>query len=149
MKKTYEAWTENGDVTFVPAENISDLRERGLLGPDAKFLHRIEADTFEEALAVHYLRIGRKPFQPNGKPVKCPKGCGAYFYPESSGECPTAEGFVEQSELRKIPSAFTSPRDTRNSSLSVIPGLRNAKKKKGGRFSPPSLATQDSRLATS
>ena len=87
MKKAYEGWAENGSVTFTLAENIPDLRRRGLLESDAKFLHRIEADTFEEALAVHYLRTGREPFQP-GKPAQCPNGCGAYFYPEGSGECP-------------------------------------------------------------
>jgi hypothetical protein len=87
MKKVYEAWTEDGSVTFTLVENIPDLRQRGLIKPDAKFLHRIEADTFEEALAVHYLRRGME-FQPTGKPAKCPNDCGAYFYPEGSGECP-------------------------------------------------------------
>ena len=88
MKKAYEGWATNGSVTFTLVENIPDLRQRGLLEPDAKFLHRIEADTFEEALAVHHLRMGREPYWPTGKPAKCPNECGAYFYPEGSGECP-------------------------------------------------------------
>ena len=88
MKKAYEGWAAKGSVTFTLAENIPDLRQRGLLEPDAKFLHRIDADTFEEALAVHHLRIGREPYRPMGKPAQCPNGCGAYFYPEGSGECP-------------------------------------------------------------
>jgi hypothetical protein len=87
MKKIYEAWSEDGDTTFALAENILDQRQKGLLRPDAKLLYRIEADTFDEALAVHYLRHGWTPYQP-GKPAKCPNECGAYFYPESSGECP-------------------------------------------------------------
>lgn len=88
--KIYEAWSqdEGKDITFTLVENILDLRQRGLLSVDAKFLFRIEAATFEEALAVYHLRIGRLPFQPPGKPAKCPKGCGAYFYPEGSGDCP-------------------------------------------------------------
>jgi hypothetical protein len=88
MKKAYEGWASKGSVTFTLAQSIPDLRQRGLLEADAKFLHRIEADTFEEALAVHHLRIGREPYRPMGKPAQCPNGCGAYFYPEGSGECP-------------------------------------------------------------
>jgi len=95
MKKTFEAWTENSDITFTLAENISDLREKGLLRPDAKFLHRIEADTFEEALAVHYLRTGRKPFQPAGGPAKCPNGCGLTFIRKVAANARTAERFAE------------------------------------------------------
>ena len=37
-------------------------------------------------MAIDYLRNGDNPYQPAGKPVLCPKGCG--FYPEESGDCP-------------------------------------------------------------
>ena len=91
MKRIYEAWLDDKDgasVTFSPPEVIAELRDRGLLHLDAKLLHKIEADTMEEALAVHYIRMGWAPYQPHTKPAKCPNGCGAFFYPGGSGECP-------------------------------------------------------------
>ena len=87
MNKTYEAWAEQGSVTLASVENIADLRARGILGADARFLYRIEAGTFEEAMSVYSLRLGYGPYKPAGKPQLCPKDCGLYFYPEGSGEC--------------------------------------------------------------
>ena len=91
MKKIYEAWgEEEGDPgsTFASAENIQDMRTRGILSKDAKVVYRIEADTWEEAMAAHYIKQGRSPYVPEGEPSKCPNGCGGWFYPEGSGECP-------------------------------------------------------------
>jgi hypothetical protein len=91
MKKTYEAWSEeNGDPgsTFISADAVETMTSKGLLSKDARLVYRIEADTFEEAMAVHYIKQGWSPFVPAGKACKCPNGCGAIFYPEGSGECP-------------------------------------------------------------
>lgn len=85
MKKIYEAWTDDG-VLFSTVEGIAWHRQKGLLGESARFLHRVDADTHEEAMAVHHLKMGWEPYKP-GKPAVCPY-CGAYFYPEGSGECP-------------------------------------------------------------
>ncbi|HZT60936.1 MAG TPA: hypothetical protein VFA21_20195 [Pyrinomonadaceae bacterium] len=41
-----------------PVENIQELRLNGLLPKDARLLYRVEADTFEEALAVHHIKEG-------------------------------------------------------------------------------------------
>ena len=87
MRKTYEAWTEENSMTFSDLDGLQDQRLKGLLSAEAKLLHRIEADTPEEALAVHHIKLGYSPFVPMGKPAPCPKGCGAVFYPEGSGEC--------------------------------------------------------------
>ncbi len=88
MKKTYEAWLELcGDCTLALVVDIEDLRNRKLITSDAKILYRIEADTFEEALAIHHFRRGREPYYPEGKATLCPNGCGCYFYPEGSGDC--------------------------------------------------------------
>lgn len=95
MRNVYEAWAERdartgvwGTMTFGTIENIQDHRTKGLLAPTAELRHRVEVDTFEEALAVHYIKMGWSPFQPTGKPTPCPNSCGAFFYPEGSGECP-------------------------------------------------------------
>src|SRR5271169_140756 len=93
MRKVYEAWAE-GDgsnwksVSFGTTESIEEQRAKGLIDPNAKLRYRVEADTFEEALAVHYIKMGWSPFQPAGEPTPCPNSCGAFFYPEGSGECP-------------------------------------------------------------
>ena len=89
MKKTYEAWNdeEASATVFSPLENLALERSRGLLAK-AEFLHRIEADTHEEAQAVHHIKMGWAPYVPMGKPEVCPKGCGAMYYPKGSGECP-------------------------------------------------------------
>jgi hypothetical protein len=93
MRKVYEAWAEfDGPVwtsiSFGAIEGIEEQKAKGLIRPAAKLMYRIEADTFEEALAVHYIKMGWSPFQPAGKPKPCPNSCGAVFYPEGSGESP-------------------------------------------------------------
>ena len=50
MRKSCEAWTEETSMTFSDLESLEDQRLKGLLGSGAKLLHRIEADTSEEAL---------------------------------------------------------------------------------------------------
>ena len=92
MKKTYEAWIEDRDITFTLASNLCDLRQRGLLRPDAKFLHRIEADTFEEALAVHYLRLGKTAIPTSRRTCEVPQWLRCILL---------SEGKRRLSELRK------------------------------------------------
>jgi|SRR5215469_5061657 len=92
MRKTYEVWAE-GDapdctiITLATAEAIQEQRAKGLLSASAKLRYRIDADTWEEAMAVHHIKMGWSPYQP-GKAQPCPNDCGAVFYPERSGECP-------------------------------------------------------------
>ena len=90
MKKVYEAWRDeaNCSITFAPLAAIEEERARGGISDKAILLYRLEADTFEEAMAVHHIKMGWRPFVPMGEARECPKGCGAMFYPESSGECP-------------------------------------------------------------
>jgi len=89
MPKTYEAWIdeEEGVVTLGDLENVQWQRSKGLLKA-TRMLHRIEADTPEEAHAVHNIKMGWEPYVPIGKPAPCPRGCGGFYYPEGSGECP-------------------------------------------------------------
>jgi len=90
MKKIYEAWEdeENCYMPFAAAEGILEDRSRGLISANAKFLFRVEADTWEEALAVRNIKMGWSPYIPEGKPQSCPRECGSIFCPEGSGECP-------------------------------------------------------------
>jgi hypothetical protein len=90
MRKTYEAWIDEQEqcITFGDLDNIQWHRSHGGLRPVAKLLHRIEADTPEEAHEVHHIRMGWEPYVPMGDAAPCPKGCGALYYPHGSGECP-------------------------------------------------------------
>jgi hypothetical protein len=63
-----------------------EMRGKGLLPEAAELLWELTADTPEEASAIHYLRMGFGPFQPQGESSPCPR-CGAVFYPEGSGCC--------------------------------------------------------------
>lgn len=86
----YEAWAddEGCSTAFSTVENIKEQLANGLLTKQAKLLYRIEADTWEEAMSLHHIEMGWSPYIPEGEPEKCPRGCGAMFYPEGSGECP-------------------------------------------------------------
>lgn len=87
---SYEAWHDEQEcsITLATSEGIQQQLSLRLLSERAKLLHRIEADTYEEAMAVHHIKMGWEPYVPAGEPRECPKGCGAMFYPEGSGECP-------------------------------------------------------------
>src|SRR5689334_30513 len=69
-----------------PAEQMERYRREGTLGPRAVLLYSFEAATHEEAQAIHSLRMGWGPYRPEGEPKPCPT-CGAFYYPEGSGEC--------------------------------------------------------------
>ena len=90
MRTTYEAWLDEQEqcITFGDLANIQWHRSHGGLGSAAKLLHRIDADTPEEAMAVHHIKMGWAPFIPSGEAARCPRGCGACYYPQGSGQCP-------------------------------------------------------------
>lgn len=85
---TYEAWFNPSDHSYScgTAERMAEWRTNGALGSDAQFLYSFEAATPEEAYSIHNLRMGWGPYKPLGEPALCPV-CGAWFYPEGSGEC--------------------------------------------------------------
>jgi hypothetical protein len=90
MFKEYQAWSDPTDnsTTLTLAENIKEQLAEGILSPNAGLIYKIEAHTFEEASAIHHLRMGWGPYIPIGEPRQCPNQCGSMFYPDGSGECP-------------------------------------------------------------
>jgi hypothetical protein len=78
----FTAWTNSDGVIELKAgedfPHISDDSD--------VLLWRIEAATWEEASAIHHLRMGWEPYKPMGEPSSCPR-CGSIFYSEGSGEC--------------------------------------------------------------
>jgi len=64
MKQIYEAWSDDEGVTFSTVEGIKEQKEKGLLSANAKLLHTIEAETYEEAMAMHHEKMGWEPYKP-------------------------------------------------------------------------------------
>lgn len=83
MLKKYSCWhaKDGSQTSFHPGEELHpwDSIE------DFDLAYIIQAETFEEAVAVHYLRMGWSPYKPMGQPIECPN-CKNYFY-LGSGEC--------------------------------------------------------------
>ena len=65
VKHRYECWrtSDSTDLTFATAENIVELKRQELISQDAFLEYYIEADTWEEACSVHYLRQGWEEFK--------------------------------------------------------------------------------------
>jgi hypothetical protein len=87
-KYKYQVWADSTSTTLASEEQINDLKLKGLIEEDAKLIHTFEAATGEEASSIYNLRMGFEPYKPAGKPELCPNNCGAYYYPEGSGQCP-------------------------------------------------------------
>ncbi len=90
MLRVFEAWADDagGSITFAEADEIAVLQSRGLLAATARLIHRVHTETYEEAQAVHHVKMGWSPYKPLGLAADCPKGGGAQYYPAGSGECP-------------------------------------------------------------
>ena len=88
VKQIYECWkTPDGtDITFTTIENAEKFKKQGLISEDAFLEYSIEAQTAEEASAIHNLRQGWGAYNPMGEPKPCPK-YNSWFYPQGSGEC--------------------------------------------------------------
>ncbi|HBA71220.1 MAG: hypothetical protein A2X82_17650 [Geobacteraceae bacterium GWC2_55_20] len=90
MKQIYEAWDDpdNDCVSVGTVESITDQMKKGIISSRAFFLHRVEADTWEDAMTKHHEIMSFAPYVPMGNREKCPNGCGSEYYPEGSGQCP-------------------------------------------------------------
>ena len=85
---TYEAWHDPDEHVYScgTTEQMEASRRRGVLGPRSSLLYSFEAGTHEEAQAIHSLRMGWRPYRPEGEPEPCPT-CNAFYYPQGSAEC--------------------------------------------------------------
>jgi hypothetical protein len=88
MMATYEAWRDpaDGSISLATPEQVAAERARGLLSAAAELLYRFDAATWEEAKAIHALRMGWEPYRPLGPPAPCPR-CGAAYCPQGSAQC--------------------------------------------------------------
>jgi hypothetical protein len=92
MQQTFEAWQIHDDecieIVFGSLVQIAECRRTGELSDSAKLIHRLTADTYENAMSEHHRRMGWEPYKPMGEAKECPNECGSFFYPLGSGECP-------------------------------------------------------------
>ena len=82
MRKTYEMWEEFKEgisIHFLQKGGAQALQKKRMLDPSATLKLRVQADTYEEALALFYMKLGWAPYVPNGDPAPCPNGCGGVF----------------------------------------------------------------------
>lgn len=89
MKKIFTAWGLKDDLHphTLAVGKKPPLLDKDKSDPDCeKVFWKIETNTWEEAMSIHYLRLGFAPYKPMGKAKPCPN-CGAIFYPDGSGEC--------------------------------------------------------------
>lgn len=84
-RKTHQAWKDSitGDVVYWDTS-------RGATPPGltegSELLWEFEAGSGEEAMSIHFVRLGIAPYLPNGTVGPCPN-CGAQYYPEGYAEC--------------------------------------------------------------
>jgi len=70
----HEAWRDpaDGSVLLTTAEEAGRQREARLLSGATELAWHFEAATWEDANAIHSLRMGWEPYQPPGRPAPCP-----------------------------------------------------------------------------
>jgi len=87
MLKTYAYW-ENAEGTegHFQEDQEDTLDPTDTDGIPMWMIYILKAETFEEAMAVHNLRMGFSPYQPMGEPIKCPQCSHGYYY-LGSGKC--------------------------------------------------------------
>lgn len=93
----FECWEmEDGSIQFGTYESN---RKSAPKEERKRLVHCVDLPTFEEALAVHHLRMGWGPFKPMGNAEPCP-ACGAFYYPEGTGACYRC--CLEEEERRRL-----------------------------------------------
>jgi hypothetical protein len=89
MKRLYSAWgkKEKGEADcLIEGEGPPRFANGKLDTSSLDFYFFIEANTWEEAMAIYHLRQGWEPYRTNASPANCPD-CGAIYYPEGSAQC--------------------------------------------------------------
>ncbi|WP_133296174.1 hypothetical protein [Zooshikella ganghwensis] len=88
-KSIYTAWgieDDAGPCMLIAGDKPLTFND-GSVDPDCqKKYYTISACTWEEAMAIYYLRQGWDPYRPEGEAKACPQ-CGALLYSEGSGQC--------------------------------------------------------------
>jgi hypothetical protein len=79
----YQAWRDPDGIHYWRVD--AGPRPPGM-GAPAELLWEFEAATYEEAMSIHFVRLGWAPYRPNGESSQCPT-CASLYYPDGSGQC--------------------------------------------------------------
>ena len=103
-RQTYwEVWDMGKDgITTCTEEYFQNMPESESDNSNT-MLHRFVAATHEEALSIRNLRMGFGAYIPEGDPEVCPHGCGSFYYPEGSGQCPYCGPVRRLTRVRELP----------------------------------------------
>lgn len=88
QRVVWQAWRDNDGIVYAPRERCIELVNQGLLSESATLLHEIVAATGEEAMTLHYEKMGFGIYKPVGRQTPCPNKCGESYYPDGYGDCP-------------------------------------------------------------
>lgn len=96
----FECWeADNSSIVFgTRKSNAKNLPK----DQRVRLIHSVDLPTWEEAMAVHFIRMGWDPYKPEGRPIECP-ACGAMYYPRSSGDCWKCVQVAEGNKLVDVP----------------------------------------------
>jgi len=88
MKRLFSAWSSSDgtEITFSEGEHRPRLANGDPAPGCDVVLWRVEAGSYEEAMAIRNVRLGYGPYVPLGDSAPCPK-CDAMYYPDGSGQC--------------------------------------------------------------
>ena len=84
--KVYECWKDDEGIALFQADTSPD-QISVILTHGAQLYYRIYAATWEEAMAIHHLRLGYEPYKPMGKPKRCQKCQIGLIYLDGDSEC--------------------------------------------------------------
>ena len=93
---THQAWKNSATGDVVYWYKIYGATPPGL-AEGFELLWEFEANSGEEAMSIHFVRLGFAPYIPNGPAPPCPK-CDAQYYPEGYAECWRC-GFIGSGDL--------------------------------------------------
>lgn len=88
MKRVFSAWSspDGTEITFAEGVNPPLLANGSPAAACNVLLWRVEAGSYEEAMAIRNIRLGYGAYVPCGAASACPK-CASMYYPEGSGQC--------------------------------------------------------------
>ncbi|WP_134496384.1 hypothetical protein [Microvirga pakistanensis] len=95
----FEAWYDEADesVALTPVSEVRRLRAAGGWLKAPVFLHRIEADTLEEAVETHQQKMDWDTFWAHKDVVQLCRNCGIRYFLKRSNPCPNCGHHPEAS----------------------------------------------------
>jgi len=83
----WQAWEDGeGGVVFAPRERCVQWQQQGLLLEPLRLLHEIVAGNGDQAMAIHFQKMGYEPTKTVGEPRPLANERGELYYPKGLGD---------------------------------------------------------------